>query len=305
MKAKFEHGAARWNRGPFPLEKTGPSVPVRVALYTRVSTEDQAKEGFSLDAQLERLRFFAKAQGWDVAGEYVDEGQSGRTTKRPQYQRMMDERAKWDTLLVLKMDRIHRNSRNFMAMMDQLRKEGKEFASVTESLDTSTAMGRFVMDIIQRIAQLESEQIGERVYIGMEQKARTTRGSLGRPAPYGYAYDTGDAGRLAVVPLERGVVEEIFRRFQAGEGKQGIATLLNNKGRLTRRQRPWTVWSITNILTNPVYAGANHWEDSLQLGVHQAIIDAKTFDAVQDSISAGSPKRRTYRLTRLAAPAPA
>ncbi|MFO1532720.1 MAG: recombinase family protein [Thermoplasmatota archaeon] len=146
--------------------------PVRVALYTRVSTEDQAKEGFSLDAQIERLRFYAKAQGWAVAAEYVDEGHSGRTTKRPMYQKMMAELETWDTLLVLKMDRIHRNSRNFMAMMDDLRREGREFASVSESLDTSTAMGRFVMDIIQRIAQLESDQIGERTYVGMEQKAK-------------------------------------------------------------------------------------------------------------------------------------
>ncbi len=67
-------------------------MPTRVALYMRVSTEDQAKEGFSLDAKLERLRFYAKAQGWTVAGEYVDEGHSGRTTKRPQYARMMAER---------------------------------------------------------------------------------------------------------------------------------------------------------------------------------------------------------------------
>ena len=101
-------------------------MSTRVALYTRVSTEDQAKEGFSLDAQLDRLHKYAEAQGWTVAGEYVDEGHSGRTTKRPAYQRMMDERERWDTILVLKMDRIHRNSRNFMGMMDQLTKEEQQ-----------------------------------------------------------------------------------------------------------------------------------------------------------------------------------
>ncbi len=274
---------------------------VRVALYTRVSTEDQAREGFSLDAQLERLRFYAKAQGWEVGGEYVDEGHSGRTTKRPQYSRMMEERAKWDTLLVLKMDRIHRNSRNFMAMMDQLRKENKEFASVTESLDTSTAMGRFVMDIIQRIAQLESEQIGERVYIGMEQKARTSRGPLGRPAPYGYRYDrTGAEAVLEVVAAERHVVAEIFRRYLAGEGKTEIAQILGNKGFKTRRKAEWTLWNVSDILTNPVYAGANHWQGNLQLATHEAIVDPRDFDRVQDLVAAASPKARTFRLTRLA-----
>jgi site-specific DNA recombinase len=272
----------------------------RVALYTRVSTEDQAREGFSLDAQLERLRLYAKAQAWEIAGEYVDEGHSGRTTKRPRYQAMMAERANWDTLLVLKMDRIHRNSRNFMAMMDALIKEGKGFASVTESLDTGTAMGRFVMDIIQRIAQLESEQIGERVYVGMAQKAKTTRGHLGRPAPYGYSYDADPKAPLQVVPAEKATVQEIFRRFLAGEGKQEIAVALNTKGRKTRAGKPWTVWNLTTILTNPVYAGANHWEDSLQLGVHEALVPPREFDQAQDRITASSPGKRTFRLTRLA-----
>ena len=128
---------------------------VRVAIYTRVSTEDQAKEGFSLGAQLERLEAYCLARGWAVASRYVDDGHSGRNIRRPAYQKMMAERDQWDALLVIKMDRIHRNARNFMEMMDDLGDWGKDFVSATESLDTSTAMGRFVMDIIQRIAQLE------------------------------------------------------------------------------------------------------------------------------------------------------
>src|SRR5687767_6572779 len=214
--------------GAFPVEKRwSPQMPTRVALYTRVSTEDQAKEGFSLAAQLERLRYYAKAQGWTVAGEYIDEGHSGRTTRRPQYERMMAEIAAWDTLLVLKMDRIHRNSRNFMAMMDLLRKKGKEFASVTESLDTSTAMGRFVMDIIQRIAQLESDQIGERTFVGMEQKAKQGGGNLGKPAPYGYRYQEGS---LHPVPEQAAIVLEMFQAFADGDGKVEIAKRLNRRG---------------------------------------------------------------------------
>ncbi len=272
-------------------------METRVALYTRVSTEDQAREGFSLDAQLDRLRMFAAAQSWTIAGEYVDEGHSGRTTKRPAYQQMMEDRGKWDTLLVLKMDRIHRNSRNFMVMMDQLTRDGKGFASVTESLDTSTAMGRFVMDIIQRIAQLESEQIGERVYFGMEQKAKTSGGSLGRPAPFGYEY--GPDRRFVIVEEEAPWVRGIFERFRRGERKQAIADWLNEHGPATRRQRPWTVWNVTHILTNPVYAGALHWGDHLQLGAHDPIIPPRVFDLVQDAIKATAPRKTVHYLTRL------
>lgn len=266
----------------------------RVALYTRVSTEDQAREGFSLDAQLERLRFYAKAQGWTVAGEYVDEGHSGRTTKRPQYTRMMEERDRWDTLLVLKMDRIHRNSRNFMAMMDQLRKEGKEFASVTESLDTSTAMGRFVMDIIQRIAQLESDQIGERTFVGMEQKAKVGGGGLGKPAPFGYRY--GPDGRLEPVPGEAELATEVFRRFADGWRKKELADWLNDQGVRTRRGGRWEYRTVEILLTNPTYAGGLGWEGHLQRGTHPAIVDPSLFDQVQDLLAQSGRKVRLYRV---------
>ena len=94
-----------------------PEKIMKAAIYTRVSTEDQAKEGFSLDAQLEKLRAYCKARDWDIAGEYIDDGYSGRNTKRPAYKRLLDDFEKWDMLLVIKMDRIHRNSKNFMIMM--------------------------------------------------------------------------------------------------------------------------------------------------------------------------------------------
>lgn len=285
-------------------------MPTRVALYTRVSTEDQAREGFSLDAQLERLRLYAKAQAWDVAGEYVDEGHSGRTTKRPAYARMMEEQERWDTLLVLKMDRIHRNSRNFMQMMDDLTRKGKGFASVTESLDTSTAMGRFVMDIIQRIAQLESEQIGERVFVGMEQKAKQQGGNLGRHAPFGYRY--GPEGRFEPVEEEARWVRELFARFRTGAGKQQLADWLNAEGVATRNGKAWVIKGVERILTNPVYGGALQWhgdgQQHLQLGRHPAIVPPRDFDAVQDTLAR---TRRDggaglYWLTRLGpAPAPA
>lgn len=269
----------------------------RFALYTRVSTEDQAKEGFSLNAQLERLRYYVRAQGGEVAGEYVDEGHSGRTTKRPAYQRMMAEQAKWDTLLVLKMDRIHRNSRNFMTMMDHLVKVKKEFASVTESLDTATAMGRFVMDIIQRIAQLESDQIGERTFVGMEQKAKQSGGTLGKKAPFGYAYD--EAKRLVPVQREAKAVLEMFQRYAKGTDKQELANWLNaqglkGRGGAGKPPAPWNHRSVDYVLRNPTYAGGEGWEGHLQVGKHEAIVDQALFNRVQARIAKGTQKARIY-----------
>lgn len=254
----------------------------RVAIYTRVSTEDQAKEGFSLDAQLEKLRSYCKARDWVIAKEYVDDGYSGRTTKRPAYIRMMQEMDQWDILLVVKMDRIHRNSKNFMLMMEELKKHGKEFVSMTESLDTSTAMGRFVMDIIQRIAQLESEQIGERVYIGMEQKARTNGGPLGFNIPYGYDYVEGN---LIINEQERKHVEEIFDLYLQGYSMQKIADILNSKGVPTKQNRTWAGQTISKILKNPLYCGKFHWENYIHSDVYPSIIDEETFNKVQEIIN--------------------
>jgi site-specific DNA recombinase len=223
---------------------------VRVAIYTRVSTEDQAKEGFSLDAQLEKLRAYCTARGWDIAGEYVDEGYSGRKTRRPAYTRMMEDIEKWDGLLVIKMDRIHRNSKNFMLMMEDLGKKGKEFVSMMESLDTSTAMGRFVMDIIQRIAQLESEQIGERVYIGMEQKAKQNGGVLGFNIPYGYDYVEG---KLVVNDSESIIVKNIFDMYRNKLSMKKISEILNQKKIPTKFNKIWGQQTVSLILKNPVY----------------------------------------------------
>lgn len=259
----------------------GEEKKLRVAIYARVSTEDQAKEGFSLDAQLDKLRSYCKARGWEIAGEYVDDGYSGRNTNRPAYQKMMQNMDRWDAILVIKMDRIHRNSKNFMLMMDQLRANGKEFVSMTESLDTSTAMGRFVMDIIQRIAQLESEQIGERVYIGMEQKAKMGDGILGFNIPYGYDYVDG---KLVINRDEAKNVRDIFRWYLEGKSIGWIAKTLQNQKILTKKGGCWAKKTVSSILKNPVYCGYLKWERYLNKGDHDPIIDINTFNKVQDKI---------------------
>jgi len=263
----------------------------RTAIYTRVSTEDQANEGFSLDAQLDQLRSYCQACDLIIAGEYVDDGYSGRNIKRPAYERMFNEINNWDIVLVIKMDRIHRNSQNFMQMMDVLKKHQKEFISMTESLDTSTAMGRFVMDIIQRIAQLESEQIGERVYAGMEQKARTKKGMLGFNIPYGYDYHDGT---LLVNEKEKKVVKQIFSWYLSGSSFEEISKMLNNNKTPTKRGGFWAKKTISTILKNPTYCGYIHWEDFLYKGSHQPIISEYEFNETQKIIASkyGKPSKK-------------
>ena len=253
-------------------------IELRAAIYARVSTDDQAREGFSIPAQLRRMQAFCKAKNWEIASEYVDDGYSGRDINRPQYRRMMAERDRWDVLLVLKMDRIHRNSRNFTQMMDDLNGWKKQFSSMQEKFDTTSAMGRFVMDIIQRIAQLESEQIGERVKAGMSQKAKKGSGHLGSPDPYGY---TIIEGRLKVVENEAGVVPFIYRSYINGHSLEVIAQTLNGRGIPSKRGARWSKQAVSRVLRNPLYCGFLSWDGRLIRLDHQPLVSEGAYNLVQ------------------------
>lgn len=270
---------------------------MKAALYTRVSTEEQSLEGYSLDAQRELLLNYCAAEDWEVFNIYTDDGYSGTNTKRPAYSLMMDEIDEWDVMVVLKMDRIHRNSRNFMAMMDELNKKGKKFVSSTESLDTNHALGRFVVDMMQRIAQLESEQIGERTYVGMKEKAETmnnTEGesrTLGFNPPFGYDLDKGV---LLSVPEELSVAREIFMEYLNGSTMDSIAYMLNRRGQLTKRGNPWNIYNLRNVLHNPIYAGYMRWDDVLVKHFADTAVSSIEFNDVQELMASKvrDPKKR-------------
>ncbi len=251
---------------------------MRAALYARVSTDDQAREGYSIPAQLKRLNAYCKAKGWEVCSEYVDDGFSGRDVNRPQYQRMMAEKDLWDVILVLKMDRIHRNSKNFTQMMDDLNVWKKQFSSMQEKFDTTSAMGRFVMDIIQRIAQLESEQIGERVKVGMTQKAKEHTGYLGSPHPYGYVVESG---QLKALDREAGIVPFIYHSYVNGMSLEDIARKLNEKGIPAKKGGPWRKQSISRVLRNPVYCGYIVWDGHLVPLDHPQLVSTGSYNLVQ------------------------
>ncbi len=209
-----------------------------------------------------------------MAGQYIDEGHSGREIKRPAYQRMMSEKDKWDVLVVLKMDRIHRNSQNFTNMMNDLKAWNKEFNSMQESFDTTTAIGRFVMDIIQRIAQLESEQIGERVKVGMTQKAKKHKGMLGFGEPYGYRFSNGT---LEVIEPEAEVVREIYIRYSRLESISSIVDSLNSAGIKPKKGGMWKKGTVSKILHSPLYNGHLKWTDIFWDKHHREIIDDTLF----------------------------
>lgn len=274
---------------------------MRAAIYVRVSTEEQAAEGYSIDAQKELLQDYCIVEGWDIAGIYEDDGYSGRNIKRPAYQRMIAEMDKWDVLLVIKMDRIHRNSRNFMNMMEALTKHGKMFVSQSEALDTTNALGRFVVDMIQRLAQLESEQIGERTYMGMREKAETLettdsgKRTMGFTPPFGYRIEDGS---LKADPDELPIVSEMFADYLNGSKVDEICWSLNRQGILTRRGNPWNKRNMSTILHNPVYAGYMRWEDLLIRHDAETAVSVRNFNDVQSLMASRirDPSKRNIKL---------
>jgi len=189
----------------------------KVAIYSRVSTEEQALRGFSLEEQIDKLKKYCENYNLEVTGIYKDGGFSGRNTKRPEYQLMLDEIHKWDAILVLKMDRIHRNVKNCLEMMEQLFKKDKGFISFTEKIDTTTAMGRAMMTITLVFAQLESEQTGERIAfanIGKAKKEETR--FMGHRVPFGYKWDKKKQIFIEK-PEELEIVRQAFDLYSNGQ----------------------------------------------------------------------------------------
>lgn len=153
------------------------TTPIRAALYARVSTRDQ-----SPDMQLEALRAQAAQRRWTVVAEYVDVGVSGAKARRPELDRLMaDARAaQLDLVAVWKFDRFARSTRHLLSALDEFQERRVAFVSLSESIDTTSALGRAVFTIVAAVAELERDLLRERVVEGVR-LARSKGKVIGRP----------------------------------------------------------------------------------------------------------------------------
>ena len=139
----------------------------RAALYIRVSTLEQAQEGYSVGEQRERLIAYCKAQDWLIADIYVDGGYTGSNLNRPGIQKLMSETEKFDVVLVYKLDRLSRSQRDTLYLIEEIFRPNKvDFVSMQESFDTSSPFGKAMIGLLAVFAQLEREQIKERTWMG-------------------------------------------------------------------------------------------------------------------------------------------
>lgn len=256
---------------------------MRAALYIRVSTNEQAKEGYSIPAQKERLDAFAKSQGWTVTEYYLEEGESGKDLHRPAMKRLLAdiESGGIDVILIYRLDRLTRSVVDLHALLQLFEKNNVAFRSVTEIYDTTTATGRLFITLVAAMAQWERENLGERVYFGMAEMARQGR-RPGTKEPYGYRYADG---KLLFFPEEAKVVRQIYNLYLQGNGFRKIVRVLNNSRIPTKTGKTWTDNTLSVILTNPLYKGMFKWDGELYKGQHEPIIDDATWQAVQNKMA--------------------
>ena len=256
----------------------------RAALYIRVSTLEQAQEGYSIGAQKERLRAFCKAHDWLVADFYIDGGYSGSNLDRPGIQKLIAETGSFDLVLVMKLDRLSRSQRDTLYLIeDVFLPAGVDFISMAESFDTSTPFGRAMIGILSVFAQLEREQIKERTFMGRVERAKEGLFHGGSYYPIGYDY--GADGHLAVNEYEAAQVRKIYEWYLDGSSPEKIAERLREEG-YTNRYGSWSETSgrisVLRILTSDVYLGTIRFGDVVVENAHQAIIDRESFEKVAE-----------------------
>lgn len=273
------------------------------ACYIRVSTEDQTE--YSPEAQKRALEQYARQHGMVLAPEhiYIDAGISGRKAQtRPAFMAMIaaakQKPPPFSVILVHKFDRFARNREDSIVYKSMLRRQcGVHVVSITEHWEDDR-MGLILEAMLEAMAEYYSLNLAEEVRKGMTEKAR--RGEFQTAPPFGYRVTDH---RLVPVPQEAQAVEEIFRRFLAGDSMAKIARWSQSAGILTHRGNPLDTRRVKYILTNPVYVGNLRWspvkgEELVVPGGHPPLVDAEDFAEVQRRLQAN-----TVRFGRHARPA--
>lgn len=265
---------------------------MNTAVYIRVSTEEQVKEGFSIAAQKEKLGAFVRSQGWSIHEIYIDEGFSAKNTSRPQLTRLLNDlkTGEIQVVLVYRLDRLTRSVLDLYHLLHLFDQYDVRFKSCTEVYDTTTAIGRLFITLVAALAQWERENLAERVKLGMGQMARE-RKRPGGPPPFGYVLHEG---MLVIQPQEAETVRFIFQLYLTGSSVKRIAAELNQIGTLSRTGSKWSQATISHMLQNHAYYGALRWNYAeagrkvnspdqwiISEHVHSAVIDRSTFEQIQ------------------------
>lgn len=256
----------------------------KVALYVRVSTTSQLEEGYSIEEQKAKLESYCDIKDWHVYKVYTDGGFSGSTTERPALEQLIkDAQSKlFDTVLVYKLDRLSRSQKDTLYLIEDIfLKNNIEFVSLLENFDTSTPFGRAVIGLLSVFAQLEREQIKERMQLGKLGRAKSGKSMMWAKTSYGYNYDK-ETGSMTVNEYEALAVKEIFTSYLAGMSITKLRDKINGE---YPKQPAWSYRTIRGILANPVYCGLNQYKGQTFQGTHKAIISLDDFEQTQRELA--------------------
>jgi DNA invertase Pin-like site-specific DNA recombinase len=224
---------------------------MRVVGYVRVSTDEQASNGVSLDAQEEKMRAYCKAKDWDLIGAFRDEGISAKNLKRPGLKSILERVSKrngkrgFDGLIVVKLDRLTRSVGD-LAYLNRLFEIHKVvFVSIQENVDTSSASGKLFHNIIASLSEWERAVIGERTRDALHHKRSI--GQLAGEVPYGFKVN-GDGKTLEPVPEEQRVLAMIRNSRESGVSFQKMADHLNEIGIPTKKQSLWYAETVRSVI---------------------------------------------------------
>jgi len=275
---------------------------LRTGIYVRVSTEEQAQEGFSIRAQVEKLKTYALLKEWDIYDIYADEGISGKNIEeRPAINRLIDDinESNVNNVLVYKVDRLTRSTKNLLELVELFEEVDCAFNSLTESIDTDTPSGRMFLKIIGIFAEFERENITLRSRLGRERKVKEGYTLASWSVSYGYIREKGQKVQ-SVQADEAEVVKEIFSMFlDKNVSMNKIAKTLNQRKIPTKMMSQWNSSTVRQILLNPTYIGKVRYctNDENRYfeaeGHHEPIISDEIFYLTGEKISNMPSKSRT------------
>ena len=283
---------------------------LRCYIYVRVSTSMQV-DGYSLEAQRDRLIKFAEFQEMEVVREYCDAGKSGKNISgRPEFSQMLqdiaEDRDRVDFILVFKLSRFGRNAADVLNSLQYIQDFGVNLICVEDGIDSSKDSGKLTITVLSAVAEIERENILVQTMEGRRQKAREGKWNGGQ-APFGYELDSKN-GTLTVNPKEAEIVRIIFSKFvNEGLGADSICDYLNQHGYQKKKVKKnelnyFSRGFIMKILDNPVYIGKIAYgriatekvkgsrdqykrvkADDYMLveGIHEAIVDQELWEAAR------------------------
>ncbi|EOU1685995.1 recombinase family protein [Clostridium perfringens] len=289
-----------------------------IAIYCRVSTEEQSENGYSIDEQERLLEEWCKKMGYVIYKCYSDRGISGKNIKdRPALKELLSDAkaGKFDMVISWKINRVSRKLEDVLKIVNLLEKNDITFKSYSEPFETDTPAGRMQFQMMALIGEFERGTIAQNVKMGMIAKAKSGNWCGGRVLGYDLVPNNSPEeekkgkNKLEINEKEAEIVRFIFNEYSKGKGYKAITNQINKLGYKTKKGNNFSVGSIRDILTNPVYIGEirynvrQNWSEKRRRninpnpirvkGKHEAIIDREVWDKVQLILESkkGKPSR--------------